>query len=44
MGDRLSHGFVVERFGDGDEERQPDVRYTWRPAGAGDRLLHHLDS
>ena len=26
-------GFRVERFGDGEgnEERQPDVRYTWRP-------------
>lgn len=31
------HGFVVERFGNGDsnEERQPDVRYAWRPPGAG---------
>jgi GNAT superfamily N-acetyltransferase len=28
------HGFVVERFGNGDgnEEHQPDVRYAWRAA------------
>ena len=27
------HGFAVDRFGtgDGNEERQPDVRYVWRP-------------
>jgi GNAT superfamily N-acetyltransferase len=31
------HGFVVERFGNGDsnEEHQPDVRYAWRAAAAG---------
>jgi len=30
------HGFVADRFGDGtgNEERQPDVHYTWSP-GAG---------
>jgi ribosomal protein S18 acetylase RimI-like enzyme len=29
-------GFTVERLGDGtsNEERQPDVRYVWKPAGA----------
>ena len=29
------NGFVAEWFGDGaaNEEHQPDVRYTWRPAG-----------
>jgi GNAT superfamily N-acetyltransferase len=28
------HGFVAVAFGDGsgNEERQPDVRYAWRPA------------
>jgi GNAT superfamily N-acetyltransferase len=30
-----SHGFEAVAFGDGsgNEERQPDVRYRWRPAG-----------
>ena len=29
------NGFVAETFGDGsgNEERQPDVRYAWRPGG-----------
>ena len=31
------NGFVAEAFGDGtgNEERQPDVRYTWHPASVG---------
>jgi ribosomal protein S18 acetylase RimI-like enzyme len=30
------NGFVVDALGDGswNEERQPDVRYVWRPAGS----------
>ncbi|MER7871753.1 N-acetyltransferase family protein [Streptomyces cellulosae] len=31
------HGFVAEEWTDGsrNEEREPDVRYVWRPEGAG---------
>lgn len=32
------HGFVADAFGDGsgNEERQPDVHYTWQPEAGGD--------
>ena len=31
------HGFAAVAFGDGseNEERQPDVRYAWRPSASG---------
>jgi len=34
----VRHGFVADALGDGsgNEERQPDVHYTWQPTGGGD--------
>jgi pimeloyl-ACP methyl ester carboxylesterase/GNAT superfamily N-acetyltransferase len=38
-------GFVPIAFGDGsgNEERQPDVRYAWRPAAVPDRTVASID-